>query len=134
MLFWCMPPYIFGIIFFFAFPRSTFCLLKVPDEVRLSRPVPARSCCPQPWPARIPASRHRSDGILWPFIEKNPKYADNALLERLVEPERIIQFRVSWTDDKGQVQVNRGFRIQHSMAIGPYKGGCASTPRSTSRC
>ena len=65
---------------------------------------------------------------LWPFIEKNPKYADNALLERLVEPERIIQFRVSWTDDKGQVQVNRGFRIQHSMAIGPYKGGLRFHP------
>ena len=60
---------------------------------------------------------------LWPFIEKNPKYADNALLERLVEPERIIQFRVSWQDDKGQVQVNRACRSQHSMAIGPYKGG-----------
>lgn len=65
---------------------------------------------------------------LWPFIEKNPKYAENALLERLVEPERIIQFRVSWTDDKGQVQVNRGFRIQHSMAIGPYKGGLRFHP------
>ena len=65
---------------------------------------------------------------LWPFIEKNPKYADNALLERLVEPERIIQFRVSWMDDKGQVQVNRGFRIQHSMAIGPYKGGIRFHP------
>ena len=65
---------------------------------------------------------------LWPFIEKNPKYADNALLESLVEPERIIQFRVSWMDDKGQVQVNRGFRIQHSMAIGPYKGGLRFHP------
>ncbi|MBP7544370.1 MAG: NADP-specific glutamate dehydrogenase [Acidovorax sp.] len=65
---------------------------------------------------------------LWPFIEKNPKYADNALLERLVEPERIIQFRVSWQDDKGQVQVNRAFRIQHSMAIGPYKGGLRFHP------
>ena len=65
---------------------------------------------------------------LWPFIEKNPKYADFALLERLVEPERIIQFRVSWMDDKGQVHVNRGFRIQHSMAIGPYKGGLRFHP------
>src|SRR5574344_2993585 len=65
---------------------------------------------------------------LWPFIEKNPKYADFALLERLVEPERILQFRVSWMDDKGQVQVNRGFRIQHSMAIGPYKGGIRFHP------
>ncbi|GGH57800.1 glutamate dehydrogenase [Comamonas phosphati] len=65
---------------------------------------------------------------LWPFIEKNPKYAEHSLLERLVEPERIIQFRVSWTDDKGQVHVNRGFRIQHSMAIGPYKGGLRFHP------
>ncbi|PIG00102.1 NADP-specific glutamate dehydrogenase [Comamonas sp. 26] len=65
---------------------------------------------------------------LWPFIEKNSKYAEHALLERLVEPERIIQFRVSWTDDKGQVQVNRGFRIQHSMAIGPFKGGLRFHP------
>ena len=65
---------------------------------------------------------------LWPFIEKHPKYADNALLERLVEPERIIQFRVSWMDDKGQVQVNRGFRIQHSMAVGPFKGGIRFHP------
>ncbi len=65
---------------------------------------------------------------LWPFIEKNPKYAEHALLERLVEPERIIQFRVSWTDDKGHVHVNRGFRIQHSMAIGPFKGGLRFHP------
>lgn len=65
---------------------------------------------------------------LWPFIEKNPQYASQSLLERLVEPERIIQFRVSWMDDKGRVQVNRGFRVQHSMAIGPYKGGLRFHP------
>ena len=65
---------------------------------------------------------------LWPFIEKNPKYAEQALLERLVEPERVVMFRVSWTDDKGQVQVNKGYRIQHSMAIGPYKGGLRFHP------
>jgi len=65
---------------------------------------------------------------LWPFIEKNPKYAQMALLERLVEPERFIQFRVSWVDDKGNVQVNRGYRIQHSSAIGPYKGGLRFHP------
>ena len=65
---------------------------------------------------------------LWPFIEKHPKYAENGLLERLVEPERLIQFRVTWTDDKGHVQINRGFRIQHSMAIGPYKGGLRFHP------
>ena len=65
---------------------------------------------------------------LWPFIEKNPQYADHGLLERLVEPERAIQFRISWVDDRGQVQVNRGFRIQHSNAIGPFKGGMRFHP------
>ena len=65
---------------------------------------------------------------LWPFVEKNPQYAENALLERLMMPERIIIFRVSWVDDKGEVQVNRGFRIQHSSAIGPYKGGLRFHP------
>ena len=65
---------------------------------------------------------------LWPFIEKHPRYAEQGLLERLVEPERIIMFRVSWLDDHGTVQVNRGYRIQHSMAIGPYKGGLRFHP------
>ncbi len=65
---------------------------------------------------------------LWPFIEKHPRYAEHGLLERLVEPERIVMFRVSWVDDHGTVQVNRGYRIQHSMAIGPYKGGLRFHP------
>jgi glutamate dehydrogenase (NADP+) len=65
---------------------------------------------------------------LWPFIEKTPKYAEQGLLERLIEPERVIMFRVAWVDDRGQVQVNRGYRIQHSMAIGPYKGGLRFHP------
>ena len=65
---------------------------------------------------------------LWPFIEQNPKYAEQSLLERLVEPERIIVFRVCWVDDRGQVQVNRGYRIQHSMSIGPFKGGIRFHP------
>ncbi|OQA33767.1 MAG: NADP-specific glutamate dehydrogenase [Betaproteobacteria bacterium ADurb.Bin341] len=65
---------------------------------------------------------------LWPFIKKNPCYADQGVLERLVEPERLIQFRVSWVDDKGQVQTNRAFRIQHSSAIGPFKGGMRFHP------
>ena len=68
---------------------------------------------------------------LWPFIEKNPKYADHGLLERLVEPERTVMFRVCWTDDHGSVQVDRGYRIQHSMAIGPYKGGLRFHPSVT---
>jgi glutamate dehydrogenase (NADP+) len=65
---------------------------------------------------------------LWPFIAQHPRYAEHGLLDRLVEPERLIQFRVSWIDDKGDVHVNRGFRIQHSSAIGPYKGGLRFHP------
>ncbi|MGJ7529884.1 NADP-specific glutamate dehydrogenase [Variovorax sp. GB1P17] len=65
---------------------------------------------------------------LWPYIEQHPKYVAHSLLERLVEPERVIMFRVSWVDDHGEVQVNRGFRIQHSLAIGPYKGGMRFHP------
>ncbi|MDO9158121.1 MAG: NADP-specific glutamate dehydrogenase [Burkholderiaceae bacterium] len=65
---------------------------------------------------------------LWPFIAEHPKYAEQGLLDRLVEPERVVMFRVSWVDDHGQVQVNRGYRIQHSMAIGPYKGGIRFHP------
>lgn len=65
---------------------------------------------------------------LWPFIQANPRYADQALLERLVEPERVLMFRVSWVDDRGEVQVNRGYRIQHSASIGPYKGGIRFHP------
>ena len=65
---------------------------------------------------------------LWPFLAQNPRYRDFGLLERLVEPDRVIQFRVAWVDDKGQTQVNRAFRVQHSMAIGPYKGGMRFHP------
>ena len=65
---------------------------------------------------------------LWPFVQQNPKYGSLGLLERIVDPERIVIFRVSWTDDKGDVQVNRGYRIQHSQAIGPYKGGLRFHP------
>lgn len=65
---------------------------------------------------------------LWQFIEKHPKYAEHGLLERLVEPERVLMFRVTWIDDKGRVQINRGYRIQHSMAIGPFKGGIRFHP------
>ncbi|EMP8183895.1 NADP-specific glutamate dehydrogenase [Pluralibacter gergoviae] len=65
---------------------------------------------------------------LWPFLEANPRYRQMALLERLVEPERVIQFRVSWLGDRGQVQVNRAWRVQFSSAIGPYKGGMRFHP------
>ncbi|TAM89819.1 MAG: NADP-specific glutamate dehydrogenase [Candidimonas sp.] len=65
---------------------------------------------------------------LWPYIQRNPRYTETSLLERLVEPERVVMFRVSWVDDRGEVQVNRGYRIQHSSAIGPYKGGLRLHP------
>jgi glutamate dehydrogenase (NADP+) len=63
-----------------------------------------------------------------PFIEKNPKYQGKMLLERMAEPERVIMFRVTWLDDTGNVQVNRGYRIQMNSAIGPYKGGLRFHP------
>ncbi|HIC31646.1 MAG TPA: NADP-specific glutamate dehydrogenase [Flavobacteriaceae bacterium] len=63
-----------------------------------------------------------------PFIEANPKYQDKLLLERMVEPERTIIFRVPWIDDKGQPQVNRGYRVEFNSAIGPYKGGLRFHP------
>ena len=59
---------------------------------------------------------------LWPFITNNPRYAEHGLLDRIVEPERVVIFRVAWVDDSGEVRVNRGYRIQHNSAIGPYKG------------
>lgn len=65
---------------------------------------------------------------LWPFLEKNPQYRDQNLLARFVEPERVIQFRVTWVDDQGQVQVNRAWRVQFSSAIGPFKGGMRFHP------
>ncbi|CAN5410011.1 NADP-specific glutamate dehydrogenase [soil metagenome] len=63
-----------------------------------------------------------------PFIEKNKKYQNKMLLERMVEPERVIMFRVPWIDDAGNTQINRGFRIQMNSAIGPYKGGMRFHP------
>lgn len=63
-----------------------------------------------------------------PFIEKNPKYKKAKILERILEPERVIMFRVPWVDDGGEVQVNRGFRIEMNSAIGPYKGGLRFHP------
>lgn len=65
---------------------------------------------------------------LAPVFEQHPEYVDAAILERIVEPERIIKFRISWTDDNGKVQVNRGYRVQYNSAIGPYKGGLRFHP------
>jgi glutamate dehydrogenase (NADP+) len=63
-----------------------------------------------------------------PAVQRNKKYRDGKILERLVEPERLIQFRVPWVDDKGRIHVNRGFRVQMNSAIGPYKGGLRFHP------
>ncbi len=65
---------------------------------------------------------------LIPVIERNPKYRKHKILERIVEPERVLTFRVPWLDDKGEIQVNRGFRVEMSSAIGPYKGGLRFHP------
>ncbi|MEI6516873.1 MAG: Glu/Leu/Phe/Val dehydrogenase dimerization domain-containing protein, partial [bacterium] len=63
-----------------------------------------------------------------PVVERHKKYQDHAILERIVEPERVIMFRVPWQDDKGRFHVNRGFRVQFNSAIGPYKGGLRLHP------
>jgi glutamate dehydrogenase (NADP+) len=65
---------------------------------------------------------------LMPYIEENPKYQHAKILERMVEPERVIIFRVPWLDDSGQIQINRGYRVQMNSAIGPYKGGLRFHP------
>lgn len=68
---------------------------------------------------------------VWPFVEKNPRYQKAKILERMAEPERVILFRVTWTDRNGEVQINRGFRVQMNSAIGPYKGGLRFHPSVT---
>jgi glutamate dehydrogenase (NADP+) len=67
-------------------------------------------------------------GSLEPVLKKHPEYVKSGLIERLIEPERMVSFRVTWVDDKGKVQVNRGYRVQFSSAIGPYKGGLRFAP------
>ena len=65
---------------------------------------------------------------LWPFLEKNSHYLEASILDRLVEPERVIMFRVPWLDDSGKPQINRGYRVEFNSAIGPYKGGLRFHP------
>ena len=65
---------------------------------------------------------------LEPVLEKHPEFEKAGLIERLIEPERAVQFRVAWVDDSGQVQVNRGYRYQFNSALGPYKGGVRFDP------
>ena len=78
-------------------------------------------------PEFMQAVREVAETVI-PFIEANPKYQGKMLLERMVEPERVIMFRIAWIDDKGTTQVNRGYRIQMNSAIGPYKGGIRFHP------
>jgi glutamate dehydrogenase (NADP+) len=78
-------------------------------------------------PEFMQAVREVAETVI-PFIEANPKYQGKMLLERMVEPERVIMFRIAWIDDKVTTQVNRGFRIQMNSAIGPYKGGIRFHP------
>ena len=68
---------------------------------------------------------------LGPALDAHPEYEENALLERFVEPERVVMFRVPWVDDSGKVQVNRGYRVEFNSAIGPYKGGLRFNPTVT---
>ncbi|MDR0982833.1 MAG: NADP-specific glutamate dehydrogenase [Culturomica sp.] len=68
---------------------------------------------------------------IWDTYQSNPKYKANKILEKMVEPERVIMFRVPWFDDKGEVQINRGYRVQFNSAIGPYKGGLRFHPAVT---
>ena len=63
-----------------------------------------------------------------PFMADNPKYKDHKILERIIEPERTLIFRVPWVDDSGHVQINRGYRVEFNSAIGPYKGGLRFHP------
>ena len=93
-------------------------IVKFIDEVKRKNPGEVEF---------IQAVTEVSASIL-PFIQKSPKYKDKGLLERMIEPERVIIFRVPWVDDKGKVQVNRGYRIEMNSAIGPYKGGIRFHP------
>ncbi|WP_416446054.1 NADP-specific glutamate dehydrogenase [Leeuwenhoekiella sp. A16] len=78
-------------------------------------------------PEFIQAVREVAETVI-PFIENNPRYQNAKLLERMVEPERVIMFRVPWVDDKGETQINKGYRIEFNSAIGPYKGGLRFHP------
>src|SRR5271157_5504030 len=68
---------------------------------------------------------------LAPAIDAHPEFNQNKILERLVEPERIVQFKVAWLDDKQEINLNRGYRIQFNSAVGPYKGGLRFHPTVT---
>ena len=71
---------------------------------------------------------HEVIGSLWEFLQEEPSYLHSHVIERLIEPERVIMFRVPWRNDKGDVEVNRGYRVEFNSSIGPYKGGLRFHP------
>ena len=71
---------------------------------------------------------HEVVDSIWDFLNENPQYVHANILERIIEPERVIMFRVPWVDDNGNVNVNRGYRVEFNSAIGPYKGGLRFHP------
>ena len=81
-----------------------------------------------PGEAEFHQAVHEVVSSVWPVIESTPRYRAGRILERIVEPERVLMFRVPWVDDRGTIQVNRGFRVQMNSAIGPYKGGLRFHP------
>lgn len=84
-----------------------------------------------PWESEFLQAAEEVLESISPIIEAEPKYKDQKILERLVDPERVILFRVPWVDDKGEYHVNRGYRVQFNSAIGPYKGGLRFHPKVT---
>ncbi len=84
--------------------------------------------------ARDPAEREFHQAVkevietVKPVLDRHPEYHRFGILERITEPERLIMFRVPWVDDEGQVQVNRGYRVEMNSAIGPFKGGVEVSP------
>ena len=60
---------------------------------------------------------------IWDFLQENPQYLHHNILDRIVEPERVVMFRVPWQDDRGEIQINKGYRVEFNSTIGPYKGG-----------
>jgi glutamate dehydrogenase (NADP+) len=84
-----------------------------------------------PWESEFLQAAQEVLETLGPILERNPKYEKAAILERIVEPERTIMFRVPWIDDKGQYHVNNGYRVEFNSAIGPYKGGLRFHPSVT---
>ncbi len=88
----------------------------------------AKIIAKNPGEAEFHQAVHEVAETLIPYIEENPIYKTNKILERIAEPERVILFRVPWLDDKGEIQINKGYRIEMNSAIGPYKGGLRFHP------